>query len=186
MAVLAEEEADRDHKERVEDQNVEHQPVEDLGGLIATELCLIRWGTCGLLLGLGLNWIHRVEVNGLAVKQSGHLEDNEHRPAEAGTSLLLNGEHAQEVDDCVHEVAGHGEPEGSLDATAVVGVVPLYNYGPSCDTQEHQHRHQVEDPPLSAMGINKFLILVVILVLSIIEELRGLFNLLAIEVLGLS
>ena len=32
LAILAEEETDRDHKEHVEDQDVKHQPVEKLGG----------------------------------------------------------------------------------------------------------------------------------------------------------
>ena len=110
------------------------------------------------------------------------MEDDEHRPAEAGASLLLNGEHTQEVDDGIHEVAGHREPEGSLDAAAVLGVELLDSYGPSRDTQKHQHRHQVEDSPLSAMCCDEFLILIVILVLGLIEKHGGLFYLQATEV----
>ena len=182
LAVLAEEEAHRDHEEHVEDQNVEHQPVEDLWGLIAAVQCLIIWGRCSIV--GGLYWVHRGEVDSLAVEKRGQLEDDEHRPAEARASLLLNSEHAPEVDDGIHEVAGHTDPEGSLDAAAVLFVDHLDTYGPYPDTQEHQRRHQVEDSPLSAMFCDEFLILIVILVLGPIEKHRGLFYLLGTEVLG--
>ena len=66
LAVLAEEKAHRDHEEQVEDQNVEHQPVEDLWGLIATVLRQIIFGRCSRV--TDLYWVHRVEVDCLAVE----------------------------------------------------------------------------------------------------------------------
>ena len=80
MAILAEEEAYRYHKEHIEHQYVKHQPVEYLRGQIPAQFRFVLsyiFDFFSFLTDLLVNdrGVHGLEVDRLTVEQRGHLED---------------------------------------------------------------------------------------------------------------
>ena len=82
LAVLAEEIAYRDHKEQIEDKNVEHQAEIDYRGQVLAKLGLIDSRRSRVFWIYVLWRVHCSEINGLTIEKSGQLEDNKNCPAE--------------------------------------------------------------------------------------------------------
>jgi hypothetical protein len=57
------------------------------------------------------------------------LENNEYRPSNAGASFLLKLQHAQEIDDGIHKIAAHAEPESGSDTPAIIREIFLDENG---------------------------------------------------------